>query len=155
MKSLVVFFTRTGNTKRVAEELATKLKADIEELSDLKNRSGIVGWLRAGKGGASGKSTEIKAVKSDVLKYDLVLLGTPVWAGNVCPAVRAFIEQNKSEMKKVAFFSSQKSAEEQRVFGEMEKVCGKKPVGKLIVHSSELSSGILSEKVAKFASELA
>ena len=47
MKVLVVYYSRTGNTRFVAETIAQSLEADIEEIKDRKNRMGIFGFLRA------------------------------------------------------------------------------------------------------------
>ena len=48
MKVLVVYYSRTGNTKFVAEAIAQSLEADIEEIKDKKNRMGVFGFLRCG-----------------------------------------------------------------------------------------------------------
>jgi len=116
MKILVVYYSKTGNTKKVANDLAIKLKADIEEIIDLKNRSGIVGWIIGGKDALQEKFTEIKSIKNPK-DYDLVIIGTPVWAGNSTPAVRTYINKFKNDFKKVVLFitsgstNSDKSAE--------------------------------------------
>jgi len=49
MKALVVFYSRTGTTKQVAEALAQSLNCDSEELIDTKKRSGPLGFLSAGR----------------------------------------------------------------------------------------------------------
>jgi hypothetical protein len=46
LKSLVVFYSRTGNARFVAQTIAARVSADIEEVIDLKKRSGIIGYLR-------------------------------------------------------------------------------------------------------------
>jgi flavodoxin len=38
MKSLLIYYSRTGKTKFVAETIAAELGSDIEEVVDLKNR---------------------------------------------------------------------------------------------------------------------
>ena len=48
MKVLVVYYSRTGNTRFVAEAIAQSLEADIEEIKDGKNRMGVFGFLRRG-----------------------------------------------------------------------------------------------------------
>ena len=48
MRVLVVYYSRTGNTRFVAEAVAQSLEADIEEIKDGKNRMGIFGFLRCG-----------------------------------------------------------------------------------------------------------
>ncbi len=59
MKSLVVYYTRTGNTKFVAETIAAELVSDMEEVVDLKKREGTLGYMSASKDATGGKLTEI------------------------------------------------------------------------------------------------
>ena len=59
MKTLIVYYTRTGTTKKFAESLAQELSADLEELKEDGNYAGAIGWLRAGKAGGSRKEVEI------------------------------------------------------------------------------------------------
>jgi len=47
-KILVVFFSRTGTTRGVAEGIARATGADLEELREARSRLGILGWLRSG-----------------------------------------------------------------------------------------------------------
>ena len=44
-KALIVFYSRTGNTKTVAEALRETFDADLQEIRDLKDRSGISGFI--------------------------------------------------------------------------------------------------------------
>ena len=60
MKVLVVYYSRTGNTRFVAEAVAQSLKADIEEIRDRKNRMGIFGFLRCGYEAIFKKLTDIE-----------------------------------------------------------------------------------------------
>ncbi len=59
MKSLVVYYTRTGNTRFVAQTIAAEIGADVEEVVDLKKRSGVLGYLSGGSDARRGKETEI------------------------------------------------------------------------------------------------
>ena len=76
MKTLVVFYSRTGNNKKIAEELAKATKADIDEIVDKKNRKGRLNWLRAGRDSMNKKTTEIES-KKNPNDYDLIVLCTP------------------------------------------------------------------------------
>lgn len=100
-KTLVVFYSRDGHSKKVGERIASILGADIDEIKDLKNRSGMIGWLLSGKDAATNKTTEIEN-KIDPTAYDLVVIGTPIWVGTVTPAVRAYL--TKYKLSKVAFY---------------------------------------------------
>ena len=63
MKTLVIYYTRTGNAKFLAETIAAELGADIEEVIDLKKRQGKLGWLSAGRDAMGEKETEIPKQK--------------------------------------------------------------------------------------------
>lgn len=121
MRVLVVYYSRTGNTKKVAEVISKTLKADLDEVVDLKNRRWLAGWIGGGRAAATKKLTEIK-FKKDPSKYDLVVIGTPVWAGNMVPAVRTYLTKHK--LRKVAFFATF-GGREDKTFEEMEKISSK------------------------------
>ena len=63
MKILVVYYSRTGNTKAIAEALVEALNADIDEIIDLKKRMGFLNWLRSGHDALRKKFTQIKTQK--------------------------------------------------------------------------------------------
>ena len=62
---LVVYYSRTGNTRKLAKIIAEKLKADIEEIEDSTSRSGPLGWLRAGRDAGLKSLTKLKPLKKD------------------------------------------------------------------------------------------
>jgi flavodoxin len=109
MKSLVVYYTRTGNARFVAETIAATIGADIEEVVDLKKRSGPLGFLSGGKDATQGKETQIVETKKSPKDYDLIILGTPVWSSSPTPAIQTYLNHNDLSGKKVAlFFTSHK-----------------------------------------------
>lgn len=105
MKVLVVFYSRDGHTRRAAEIIADTLKADIDEVVDKKPRKGIFGFLKAGYDATRGKTTAIIFTK-DPGKYDIVVVGTPVWNGRVTPAVRTYLMRNRRNIKRCVFFAT-------------------------------------------------
>jgi flavodoxin len=104
MKSLVVYYTRTGKTKFVAEAIASQLGADLEEVVDLKKRQGALGWIASGKDATLKSLTEIAPTNKATNDYDLLIIGTPIWAWTLTPAIRTYIAQNDLSGKKVALF---------------------------------------------------
>ena len=85
MKSLVVYYTRTGNARFAAETIAAEIGADVEEVIDMKNRSGKLAYLTGGAAARRGKETEIAPTKKSPADYDLIIVGTPVWASRPAP----------------------------------------------------------------------
>jgi flavodoxin len=104
MKTLVIYYTRTGNTKFAAQTIGAELGADIEEVIDLKNRQGRLAFITAGREALSGKETEIAKTKKIPSNYDLIIIAQPVWAGNPTPAIRTYLNKNDLSGKKVALF---------------------------------------------------
>ncbi len=104
MKSLVVYYSRTGNAKFVAQTIATEIGADMEEIVDKKSRSGPVGWLSGGRDARKGAETEIAQTKKSAADYDLIIVGTPNWASRITPAVLTYLKKNSLAEKKVAAF---------------------------------------------------
>ncbi|MGE5575298.1 MAG: flavodoxin family protein [Ignavibacteria bacterium] len=107
MKSLVVYYTRGGNTRFVAETIAAEIGADIEEVVDLKKRSGILGYLNGGRDARQGKETEISPNVKSPDGYELILVGSPIWAGRPAPAITTYLKKNDLSGKKVGVFFSQ------------------------------------------------
>jgi flavodoxin len=106
MKTLVIYYTREGNSKFAAETIAAELGADIEEVVDLKNRQGRLAFLSAGRDAMRGKETEIAQTKRTPIDYDLIIIAQPVWAGSPTPAIRTYLNKNDLSGKKVALFFS-------------------------------------------------
>ncbi|EHR77439.1 flavodoxin [Thermococcus litoralis DSM 5473] len=140
MKTLVVFYSRSGTTKRVAQELAEALGADIDEVIDKKSRKGILGILRAGYDATREKTTEIEFTK-DPSEYDFVIVGSPVWNRRVTPAIRTYLLQNRGKIKAAAFFATC-MGNSGKCLDQMEELYGDKAVLKKTLVKKELEKGI-------------
>ena len=104
MKSLVVYYSRTGTTKFVAETIAAELGSDIEEIVDLKNREGRLNYMGAAGDASRGKETKIGSIKRVPSDYDLIVIGSPIWAWSPTPAIRTYVKNNNLSGKNVALF---------------------------------------------------
>jgi len=140
-KVLVIYYSRTGNTKRIGEKISKLLNADMDEIIDKTDRSGIKGWIFGGRDAMKEKDTEIK-YKKDPSKYDLVIIGTPVWAFTLTPAIRNYLGANK--MKRVAFFCTH-GGSPGKTLAEMENL-SKKPVAVLGIKDKEINSSDIQIK---------
>ncbi|WP_424356708.1 flavodoxin family protein [Methanocella sp. MCL-LM] len=155
MHALVVYYSRTGNTRKVGEELARVLPGDVEELIDTVNRAGPLGFLSAAGDASQRKLTKLQPIMKDPSAYDLVLVGTPNWNANVSTPVRTYLAENRAKFKSVAFFCTQGvRGGSEKAFAEMEAVAGKKPKATLTVPMSALKNGNHADMLKKFAAEV-
>ena len=154
MRTLIVFYSRTGTTKKAAEALAEKIGADVEELVDQKDRSGMSGWLKSGRDAMRKSLTSLNETKKNPADYDLIIIGSPVWAGTMSAAVRTYLSDNQAKLKEAAFFSTQGGANEQRIFGDMENLIGKKPKAILWMTTKEVRAGEIEKKMEEFVAKV-
>jgi flavodoxin len=154
MKTLVVYYSRSGNTKKAAEIIAQHLRADQEELIDLTNRNGFWGWLFAGRDAWRKRMTKIGPTKMNPSAYDLVILGTPMWAASITPAIRTYISQNQSKIKKVAFFITKGGVPGKNALNDLQTICGQKPVAIVELAEKELKTGEGFRLIEKFCRAL-
>lgn len=153
-KILVTYYSRTGTTRKIGEELAEKLKADKEEIIDTKDRSGVKGYITAGRDAMKKTLTEIKKTESNLAEYDLVLIGTPIWAWNVSTPVRTFLAQNCNWIQKTAFFCTMGGSGDMKAFDEMISICGKRPTATLSLTTKDVKKNRYAERLDAFVSAM-
>ena len=153
MKTLVVYYSRTGITKQIAEEIACGLHADIEEIPDVKPRTGLFGWLRSGREAAMKLLPEIGTIHIHPKKYDLVILGTPVWAGTMASPMRTYITDFCKHLKNVAFFCTL-SGSIGKTFDEMHDIIKKPAFAQLAIRTKDVKKKLFKKKVLKFVHSL-
>ncbi|MBQ2077569.1 MAG: NAD(P)H-dependent oxidoreductase, partial [Bacteroidales bacterium] len=105
-KILVTYYSQTSNTKAVAEEIAKKLGADIEEIVAVNPYDGDFNATieRGRQELEEGILPEIKPITADISKYDVVFIGFPVWFGTYAPPISTFLENADLSGKKIVPF---------------------------------------------------
>ena len=154
MEILVVFYSRSGRTKKVAEAISDILKCDKEEIFDTKNRKGIPGFLSAGTDANLRRLTAIKEIKNNPSLYDLVIIGIPIWSSNISTPIRTYLSLCKEEFKKVAFFCTRLGSDSKKVFADMKNLSQKIPLALLELTSREVARDQYMQKVKEFIKNL-
>ena len=108
MKTAVVYYSMSGNTRYTAESVAEALGADLIPLVPKKAYpdAGFKKFFWGGKSALMGDKPALEPYDFDGRKYDLILLGSPVWAGTFAPPLRSFVEENRAALqdKRIAVF---------------------------------------------------
>ncbi|KKS67557.1 MAG: hypothetical protein UV36_C0006G0007 [Parcubacteria group bacterium GW2011_GWC2_42_6] len=171
MKILIAYYSRTKNTERIAlaikenfikavsdsikaNKIALMPQCDIEAILDTKNRIGIIGYLFAGRDAVKKKLTKLKPLKFNPTDYDLVIIGTPIWAYNVSVPVKTYLMQNSGKFKNVAFFCTQGGKGAEKAFEEMENDCGNKPIATVKFLTKDVARNNFKNDLEKFISEI-
>lgn len=127
-KVLVVYYSRTGSTRKIAQDIAKQMDADLEEISDQKKRTGLLGFVLGGRDAMTKKETCISGMRKNPAEYDLVILGSPIWGGNITPALRTYINQYGDSIRSTAFFFSSGGKMPDQVLEKLSVILKEKPV---------------------------
>ena len=94
-KALVLYYSQTSNTKAVAQEIAKRMNADIEEITLVKPYDGDFQATidRCLQEREQGIIPEINPIKSKIQKYETIFIGYPVWFGTYAPPIAALLNQ--------------------------------------------------------------
>ena len=106
MKILVVYFSLDGSTKAIAESISAETGADLLQLKPIKQLSGS-GFMKHFWGGRQvvlKERPELEPLAKKAADYDLVVIGTPVWAFNFAPPLRTFFAEKPVQNKKIALY---------------------------------------------------
>jgi len=136
---LITFFSMSGHTRRLAEEIRSATGADIEEIIEQRPRHGAWGVLRALWDASLRRKSGVLAAKHNPADYDLLVLGGPIWARHLASPVRTFAEQYGSRAKRVGFFCTEGKEGAETAFTDLEKLCQHKPVATLAVDAQHLA----------------
>lgn len=153
-KILVAYYSRTGTTKKAAELIAQKLGAELEEIKDTVDRSGIKGYLLSGRDATLKRLTELHPIAKNPAEYDLVVIGTPIWSWNVSAPIRTYATEQKKNLKNVAFFCTMGGSGNERAFATLSEISGEKPLATLALKTREVVAGGIEKSVTSFTEKL-
>lgn len=112
MRTAIVYYSMSGNTKYVADKIADGIKAsgevDIIRIEPKKAYpdKGAKKFFWGGKSAVMGEKPKLLPYEFDADKYDRIIIGTPVWASTFVPPIRTFLQEHKDMTdKKWAVFA--------------------------------------------------
>lgn len=89
MSTLIIYYSFTGNAKKIAEELAAGSSADLAELRDVKKPGKLKAFTAGCFKALAGKASPLQPLDVNFAAYEKIILVAPIWAGNVPPAVNS------------------------------------------------------------------
>ncbi len=150
MRKLILYYSRSGHNKKIAQELAKMIEADIEEIIDLDPRGFIIsGWQAIQK-----RKTKIAPLESKLEEYDQVILSTPFWVGGLPPATRTFLENNP-ELKNFAILSISGSGIKNEGFVDVfEKQYNVKASPRLLISDTDFAKQNYQDQLKNFTEKI-
>lgn len=123
MKKAVVFYSLSGNTQAAAKEIAEGIGADLIELKLVKpfptekSKQLALGGMQA----MFGMKPAIQELSKNIKEYDVLILGTPIWAGKIAAPVHSFLNKYQVLDKIVAGFTFSGGGDNKRCIAKLSK----------------------------------
>ena len=139
---LIVYYSLSGKTAALAENLTKSLNAKSIRIEDLKPRRGILGFIRSGFESSTGRLAKIKPIDSlgeaGLNDYSAVLLLAPIWASNICSPLRAFLTQYGQSIGRYGLILTCGDAanQQEKARISVRQLCGKPADYQLTISSS-------------------
>ncbi|AZT89204.1 flavodoxin family protein [Caldicellulosiruptor changbaiensis] len=154
MRFLIVFYSLTGNSRKVAQALSKVLRCEIVEIKESSSRKSIFGFLRSGYEAITKKIVPIEDIDKDFSKYDHVIVVSPIWAGNLPSPVRSFLKRYLVFIKNISFIFTLASEKEVDVINVFEKDFGKKSLYCMSISKKKIQSQEFEKAVNEFAQKI-
>ena len=102
MKRIIVYYSLSGNTEEVVQNIAEKLHCETVKIDTVKKmpKTFVARILVGGGQVAMNKMPEIEAIDKDLNFYDEIFIATPIWNKKGVPAINTFLK-NEEYCKKV------------------------------------------------------
>ena len=154
MKTLIVYYSRTGRTKKIAEKIQSALDGEIDRIQDIKNREGKLGWLFAGIDAEIKATTKLKGVQLNPSDYDVIIIGSPTWNGHVSVPIRSYIQQYREDLAHVALFSTG-DIDKLNAIEDMKEMLMKRVLTSMhFIREKEIDNNKYHEKVETFVEKI-
>lgn len=126
---LCIYYSRSGNTRKAAEEIGEALGAEIVEISDGQAYSGWGGYMQAGMSAMRRSTRKLLPFQTEknIEDYRLVVVATPVWAGRCAAPIRSLLKRRGLEMHRVAYVLTRSGSRRcEAVYDQMDLYTGAK-----------------------------
>lgn len=155
MKTLVVYYSRSGHTEQVAREIARRCGADLEPIVDEGiDRSGPWGYLMSAWQALAGATPPIRRATRNPADYDVVVIGTPVWFWSLSAPVRTWLRRHARQLRRVAFFCTEGGSGDKLVFDELRRRCGLEPLATMALRERDLGQPRHAQPLRRFVERL-
>lgn len=155
MKSVIVYYSLTGNTDLVAKMVAEKIGADLIKLKPEKEipSSGFGKYFAGGRNVIFNEKPKLLNENLTLEGYDTLIIGTPIWAGSFTPPINTFLSENIIKDKRIFIFATHSpGSKTEKCFRKMKEKLTRNRIKETIGFDDvkKMSAKELDDKVRKF-----
>lgn len=155
MNTLIVYYSRTGTTGKLAKALAERLGADVRKIGCKRYRPGGLRYLRAGYDSLRGTLPDIEMPRDLDGNHDLVLIGTPIWTSHPAVPMCVFLRDFSVPPARLGLFLTYGGhSPPETAVTEVEDLLGRKVEAAVALKEDAMSDRQISDAVDAFVQEL-
>lgn len=151
---LIAYYSRTGHTRRIANEIARRCDADLEDLQLSLDRAGWRGYVKSVVDVLTRDTPSLGPLEHSVADYPLVVIGSPVWALHIASPLRSYLQNARGSIRNVACFCTMGGRGAARAFGELNALVGRPLVATLALTDAEIEAHQHVAKLGAFVDRL-
>ena len=146
-KVLVVVYSWTGTSRRVAELLASSQQWTLAEIHDANSGRGN---FRCILDSLLQRQPAIRYEGPDPRDFDAVVLVSPIWAGRLSGPMRSFVAQRKASLRDVAVVSVMGNRGAPGALAEVTRLIGRSPLLSAAFTTREIEEGSCTGRLQAF-----
>lgn len=152
---LVVYFSRTGRTEKVAKEIVDHFDGSKKEaIQEPLRREGPLGYVRSLWESLVGSTPIIQRPHNNPKDFDLVVLASPVWMSRVASPMRTYLTKMESAFPRVAFAVTEGGSGGNRALLQMRDLCSKIPEAELVITEDDMTKGRHIHHIRQFCEQI-
>jgi flavodoxin len=147
---LIVSYSNTGTSRRVADLLSGKFQWPRGEVSEERSRTGAAGTLRCVMDSLLRRHPAIRYEGPDPRGFDTVVLIAPIWLYRLAGPMRSFVRDHAAGLKRVAVISVMGGQGATNAFAEIGRILGRPPILSTSFTAREVDDGSYSAGLEVF-----
>jgi len=149
-RTLIVCYSNTGTSRRVADLLSSKFQWPCGEVSESRSRAGTTGMLRCVLDSLFGRHPAIRYEGPDPGDFETVILIAPIWLYQMAGPMRSFVRDHSAKLKRVAAVSVMGGQGAANAFAEIGQILGRPPILSTSFTAREVDDGSYASSLDVF-----
>ena len=154
-KILVVVYSHTGASRRLAQLLASLQQWTLAEIRDVQPRAGSAGMWRCFLDSLLRRRPKIRYDGPDPRSFNAVVLVSPIWVGRLAGPMRSFVAAHRASLRDVAVVSVMGERGAANAVAEVGRLVGRAPICNAAFKTREVEDGILAARLQAFGQVVA
>ncbi|WP_197386447.1 flavodoxin family protein [Ralstonia pseudosolanacearum] len=153
-KNLIVYYSRTGTARQVAEQMAAQSGWQLAEVSDEYPRAGLLGDLRCVIETVFHKRAKYHYAGPPLTEVDQVIVMAPIWMGHLASPMRDFLADQSPFSANLSVICVMASRGAFTAVEEIARITASLPAPVLALCQRDVLSGLSQQEIAGFIEQV-